>query len=108
LYLPVTEFLADWEALQPPEFEALRIVGEERGPRTHELRAVFSRAGLTVGFYRAGSSEGRALIDATRLDGSALPVLVFRDGSGVADPSPARLATALGFATEPEPGASTS
>jgi thioredoxin reductase (NADPH) len=104
LYLPVTEFLADWESSQKPEFEALRVVGEEWEPGTHELRDVLSRAGLPVGFHPPDSAEGRRLLRDAGLDGGPHPVLVFRDGTGVADPSLERVATALGFATEPGAG----
>ncbi len=102
LYLPVTECLADWEASQKPTFEALRVVGEDWDPRTHELRDVLSRAGLPVGYYRPDSEEARASLAENGLDGSTLPVLVFRRGGAAVDPSLERIATALGFATEPE------
>ena len=38
LYLPVGESLADWEASQPPPFEAARIVGDEYEARIDRLR----------------------------------------------------------------------
>jgi thioredoxin reductase (NADPH) len=102
LYLPVTEVLADWEASQKPTFEAVQVVGEEWEPRTHELRDVLSRAGLPVGFYEAGSAEARELLRERGVDATALPVLVFPRGGAAVDPSIERIATALGFATEPD------
>lgn len=105
LHLPVTEFLADWEALEPPPFLAARIVGEEFEARTHRLRDVLSRAGIPTGFVPAGSEEGRRMLAEHGLDGGALPVLVFRSGTALADPSLERLSQALGFATAPQAGA---
>ena len=102
LYLPVAEFLADWEASQPPQFEAARIVGEEFDARAHRLREIFSRMGVPFGFRPPGSDEGRALLAELGLEGGDLPVLAFRSGTALVDPSHERLAAALGFATEPQ------
>ncbi len=104
LYLPVSEILADWEASQPPPFEAARIIGDEFEARAHGLRDLFSRIGVPFRFIPAGSEEGRALRSALGADGLALPLLAFRSGTVLSDPSMARVAQALGFATEPEPG----
>src|SRR5437763_14761328 len=61
LYLPVGESLADWEASQPPPFEAARIVGDEYEARAHALREVLSRIGVPFRFIPTQSAEGRAL-----------------------------------------------
>jgi len=101
LYLPISEFLADWEAQQPPA-EVVRLVGEEWEPRAHALRDVFSRVGIPFGFYRVETAEGRDLLCQLGLDGGRLPVLAFRTGTVLVEPTYAELATALGFSTEPE------
>ena len=102
LYLPVGEILADWEASQPPPFEAARIVGDEYEARAHALRDLFSRIGVPYRFVPADAEEGRALRAETAAD-AALPLLAFRSGTLLSDPSVERVAQALGFATEPEP-----
>jgi len=101
LYLPLAEALADWEQSQPPEFEAARIVGNEFEPRAHALRDTLSRVGVPFGFYAADSAQGQALLTESGVDAETLPVVVFRSGRALVDPSFERLATALGFATEP-------
>jgi len=103
LYLPVGEILADWEASQPPPFEAARIVGDEYEARAHALRDLFSRIGIPHRFVPADAEEGRAL-RAELADDTALPLLAFRSGTVLSDPSLERVSQALGFATEPEPG----
>jgi thioredoxin reductase (NADPH) len=101
LYLPVAELLADWESLQPPPVEVVRIVGDEWEPRAHELRVIFGRAGLPFGFYAPGSVVGKEILAASGESG--LPVVAFpRTGTVLTDPSYERIATALGFPTEPE------
>jgi thioredoxin reductase (NADPH) len=100
LYLPVSELLADWEASQRPAFEVVRIIGEEREPRSHELRDLFSRVGIPFGFYPPSSSEAAELAEP---GGGALPIVAFQSsGTVLVDPSYERIAQALGFSTEPE------
>ena len=102
LYLPIGEILADWEASQPTPFEAARIVGDEYEAGAHALRDLFSRIGVPYRFVPADAEEGRALRAETAAD-AALPLLAFRSGTVLSDPSVERVAQALGFATEPEP-----
>jgi thioredoxin reductase (NADPH) len=102
LYLPVSELLADWEASQRPRFEAVRLIGDEWALRTHELRDLLSRAGLPFGFYPSGSDEGREVLADAGVDARTMPVLAFRTGTVLVDPSYEQIATTLGFATEPE------
>jgi len=102
LYLPMTELLADWEALQRPPLEAARIVGEEKERRAHELRDLFSHIGIPFGFYAAGSPEGAAILELAQLTPAQLPVVAFATGTVLVDPSYERIVEALGFSTEPE------
>ena len=101
LYLPVGELLADWEASQRTDIEAVQIVGEEREPRAHEVRDVFARVGIPFGFYPPTAPEAADIIErADRPD--RLPMVAFRSGTVLADPSWEQLAQALGFSTDPE------
>jgi thioredoxin reductase (NADPH) len=102
LYLPVSELLADWEALEPPSYVAAHIVGGEFDARAYGLRDVLSRIGVPAAFSPPDSDEGRRVLERHGLDGATLPVLAFRRGTALIDPSYERLAVALGFATEPE------
>ncbi len=104
LYLPVSEFLADWSRSRPTSYEAVRIVGPQWEARSHELRDVLSRAGIPYGSYPPDSEAGRRLLDEAGQDGSRLPVVVFHGGEFLVDPSHAEVARALGFRTRPEVG----
>jgi thioredoxin reductase (NADPH) len=104
LHLPVSEILADWEASQPPPFEAARIIGDEYEAHAHGLRDLFSRIGVPFRFIPAGSGEGRSLRAELGAENAALPLLAFRSGTVLSDPSIGRVVQALGFATEPDPG----
>jgi thioredoxin reductase (NADPH) len=103
LYLPVGELLADWEAARPPlGAEVVRIVGEEWEPRTHELRELFARIAIPFGFYPPSSPEGADVVGRAGAERAGAPLVAFRSGTVLVNPTFARIAQALGFSTEPE------
>jgi thioredoxin reductase (NADPH) len=104
LYLPVSDFLAAWEKSRAPRVEAVRIVGPRWGARSHQLRDTLARVGVPYGFYPDDSEAGRRLLEEAGEDGSRLPVLLFRRGPVLVDPSHAELAAALGMRTRPASG----
>ena len=104
LYPPVTDFLADWSRTQRPSFVAFRIVGRQWEPRSHQLREVLTRLAFPYEFHAHDSEAGRQLLVEAGLDGSRLPVMVFRTGQVLVDPSHAELAELLGASTRPQGG----
>jgi hypothetical protein len=92
---------------QPPSFVAFRIVGRQWEPRSHRLREVLTRLALPYRFYPHDSEEGRRLLAEAGQDGRRLPVVVFRTGRVLVDPSHAELAELLGASTRPRPAAMT-
>jgi thioredoxin reductase (NADPH) len=103
LYLPVSEFLAAWEKSQGST-GAIQIVGRHWAARSHELRDTLARIGIPFGFYSDDSQDGRRLLDQAGADGSHLPVVLFRNGVVLVDPTHAELTAALGMRTSPAPG----
>jgi thioredoxin reductase (NADPH) len=104
LYLPVSEFLAGWEKSRAPSTEAIQIVGRQWEARSHELRDTLARVGIPYGFYTDDSPEGRRLLEHAGQDGGRLPVVLFRRGLVLVDPSHAELTAALGMHTHPVAG----
>jgi thioredoxin reductase (NADPH) len=104
LYLPVSGFLASWEKSRAPRVEAFRIVGPRWGARSHQLRDTLARMGIPFGFYSDDSDGGRRLLEEAGEDGTRLPVVLFRRGAVLVDPSDAELAAALGMRTRPAEG----
>jgi thioredoxin reductase (NADPH) len=104
LYLPVSEFLAGWEKSRAPSTEAIQIVGRRWAARSHELRDTLARVGIPFGFYAEDSPDGRRLLEHAGEDGRRLPVVVFRRGLVLVDPTHAELSAALGMRTRPAPG----
>ena len=93
----VGEFLYSWAREHRPVFEAVRIIGEQWSRRSHELRDLLGRNGISYGFYAADSDEGRELLLESGLDSSAkLPVAIVFGGRVLMDPSHRELSEALG------------
>jgi thioredoxin reductase (NADPH) len=104
LYLPVSEFLAAWEKSRAPSTEAIQIVGRRWDPRSHDLRDTLSRVAIPYGFYPDDSPEGRRLLEQAGQTGGRLPVVLFRRGLTLVDPTHAELSAALGMRTHPVAG----
>jgi thioredoxin reductase (NADPH) len=104
LYLPVSDFLAGWEQSRAPGVEAIRVVGPTWSASSHKLRDTLARAGIPYGFYPDDSAGGRRLLEEAGEDGTRLPVVVFRRGMVLVDPSHAELVAALGLQTRPAAG----
>ncbi len=105
LYLPVSEQLTDWiRATGQPGFVAIRIVGEQWTPRSHQIRDLLDRNAIPYQFHPHDSQAGRELLREAGQDGTRLPVLILFDGRVLVDPTNAEGAAAIGIATQPEPG----
>jgi len=104
LYLPVSEFLAAWEKSRAPSTEPIQIIDRRWSARSHELRDALARVGIPYGFYPDDSPDGRRLLSQAGEDGSRLPVVLFRRGLVLVDPTDAQLSAALGMRTSPAPG----
>src|ERR671916_201955 len=92
----IGEFLYDWAKDRLPKFEAIRVVGEQWSPRSHELRDLLGRNGVLYTFHPADSEEGRELLAQVGHDSTQLPVLILFDGQVLVDPSNEDIADACG------------
>jgi thioredoxin reductase (NADPH) len=101
LYPQVSDFLAAWSKTGEPSFAAIRIVGRQWEPRSHQLRDVLTRIAMPYRFYPHDSQAGRQLLREAGQDGSRLPVVIFRTGQVLVDPSHAELTEFLGAAIRP-------
>jgi thioredoxin reductase (NADPH) len=84
--------------------EAIRVVGPTWSASSHKVRDTLARAGIPYGFYPDDSVGGRRLLEEAGEDGTRLPVMVFRRGMVLVDPSHAELVAALGLQTHPASG----
>jgi thioredoxin reductase (NADPH) len=100
-HLAVTELLEQWARLNLPRREVMRVVGEERSARSHEIRDLLSRNVVPFGFYPADASPGKALLEQAGGAGATLPVVMMSDGRVLPNPSNTQLAEAIGVRTSP-------
>ena len=66
LYPAVSEFLSAWSKSSRAGFEAVRVVGDQWAPRSHDLREKLGRNGVPFGFYTVESEQGRQLLRRAR------------------------------------------
>jgi thioredoxin reductase (NADPH) len=104
LYPTVGEHLSRWVKAHRPRFEAVRVVGEQWSPRSHELRDGLERNAIPYGFYAHDSEAGQRLLESLPVDGTRLPVMAFFTGQVLADPTDEAFARAFGVAVAPDPG----
>jgi thioredoxin reductase (NADPH) len=108
LYPQVSDFLADWSKTREPSFAAIRIVGRQWAPRSHELRDTLTRITLPYRFYPHDSQTGRQLLREAGQDGSRLQVAIFRTGQVLVDPSQPSSPSSWGQPSAQRPAATTS
>ena len=92
----VIEFLIDW-ARATGGRQDVAVVGDDASPRTHELRALLARNGISHRWLPPGSDEARTLLGGTGDAGG--PSVVLRDGRVLADPTNTDVLAAYGLTT---------
>jgi thioredoxin reductase (NADPH) len=96
----VTEFLMEWSSLRGGGFEAAQVIGERWSARSQDLRDLFSRNRVPVGFYDATSEYARQTLHELGLESPELPVVVLRLGTerpALVNPSNREIADAFGI-----------
>lgn len=102
LYPMVSESLETWARRNTPRFEALKIVGRQWDPFTHEIRDTLERNGISLSFFDEESPEGQSLLEHVDRQNPELPVLFLRDGSILTNYTRADIAEAVGAHTKPK------
>ena len=98
----ITGFLSEWGSRHGSGFEAVWVIGEQWSARSQELRDMFSRNGIPIGFYDAAGPRGEQLLRELGLVAPDLPVIVLRFGaerSTLVNPTNLEIADAFGLMT---------
>jgi thioredoxin reductase (NADPH) len=96
LHYLVTELLRDWQQQQPDRPTVVTLVDQRWAPRSHEIRDLLQRGGLSFTFHTADSAEGRALLQQVERPTGPFPVVVRYDGQVLTNPTNEQMALALG------------
>jgi thioredoxin reductase (NADPH) len=97
----VSTFLLEWAHARRVSPQTVHIVGESWSGRAYELREVLGRCAVPHAFSLADSPKGRELVSGAG-GHPALPLVVFPDGTALADPSNIELAAATGATVDPQ------
>ena len=106
LYPVLDDLLEDWMASYRPPFEGVRVLGTRWSPHSYSVRDFLTRNQSPYEWIDVETAEQNAevrrLMKAAGAETSSLPMVLFPDGSSLADPSTAQLAEKLGLRVRPE------
>lgn len=97
----VSTFLLEWAHARRVSPHTVRIISESWTGRAHELKEILGRCAVPHAFLLADSPDGRALV-AESGDGEPLPLVVFPNGTVLANPTNLELASAAGATIDPD------
>src|SRR5262245_45978375 len=103
LYGVIDDMLDDWQAYYRPEFHGVRVVGNQWAPHSTELRDFLGRNFVPHQWLNVETDEdAKQLLSTAGGDAASLPLVVFADGSFLANPPTPDVARKLGLKTKAE------
>lgn len=106
LYPVLDDLLEDWMASFRPPFEGVRVLGTRWSPQSYALRDFLARNRAPYQWFDVETAphdaEVRRLVQAAGANASNLPMVLFADGTSLADPNTSDLAEKLGLRVRPE------
>jgi thioredoxin reductase (NADPH) len=97
----VSTFLLEWAHARRVSPHTVHIVSDSWTGRAYELREVLGRCAVPHAFVSADSPKGRELVGESG-DGEPLPLVIFPNGTVLADPTDLELASAAGATIDPK------
>jgi thioredoxin reductase (NADPH) len=102
LYPVLDDLLEDWQADYRPPFEGVRVVGHRWSPQAHAVRQFLARNQVPYQWLDVETdSRASVLLAASGDDASALPLVVFADGSHLSQPTNNQVAEKIGLKSHP-------
>lgn len=106
LYPVLDDLLADWQASFCPPFEGVRVVGTRWSAQAYEIRDFLARHQVPYRWLdvEAASTDGEVhrWMSTVQPGENEMPVVVLPDGTRLARPSTAEMASRLGLQTRAE------
>ncbi len=98
LYPVLNDLLDDWLESYRPPFEGIRVIGLRYSAQTHEVRDFLARNLVPFQWMDIETDpEARRLAEVAGGDRPQLPLVLFPDGSSLAQPGRAQLAEKIGL-----------
>lgn len=102
LYPMLTDLLDDWQALSPPSFEGIRVIGHRWSAQSHQIKDFLARNLIPYQWLNIEiDEEARHLLELSDADGSQLPLVLFPDGPPLVQPTNIQIAEKLGLKMHP-------
>ena len=103
LYGVVDDLLDDWQAGYHPVFEGVRVVGHRWSPQSNEIRDFLGRNFVPHQWLNVETEEAaQQLLKTAGAEVSALPIVIFPDGTFLSKPPAGDIARKLGLRTKAE------
>jgi thioredoxin reductase (NADPH) len=103
LYPVLADLLDDWQSASRRPTEALRLIGHRWSARSHEVKNFLARNLVPYEWMDVETSEeARQLVALAGAAAAQLPLLLFPDGSHLAQPTIVQIAGRLGLRTRAE------
>lgn len=103
LFPVLDDLLGDWKAHYRPPFEGVRVVGDRWSPDTHRIKDFLARNQVPYRWLDVErDEEARLLLErqASEPPDGGLPLVVFPDGTSIANPGNTELGQHVGLRTE--------
>ncbi|MCB0565526.1 MAG: FAD-dependent oxidoreductase [Phaeodactylibacter sp.] len=98
LYPVINDLLDEWQAGYRPAFRGIRVVGYQYSPKSHSLKDFLAGNLLPYQWLDIESSaEAQELLDLHGIEPKKLPAVFFEDGTALADPAVAEVASRVGL-----------
>jgi thioredoxin reductase (NADPH) len=103
LYGVIDDMLDDWQASYHPVFEGVRVIGNQWASHSTEVRDFLGRNFVPHQWLNVETDEeAKQLLTTSGANVSSLPLVVFADGSFLANPPVSEIARKLGLKTKAE------
>ena len=103
LYPVFNDLIADWESRI--DIGTLRVIGARFSPEAHQIRDFLARNCIPFEWLDVDRDpEARRLLGDTEAKSSALPIVVFPDGTKLTQPTNAEIAKKIGLTVRPQGG----
>ncbi len=98
LYPVLNDLLEDWQAAFRPLFEGIRLIGHRWSPHSHQAKDFLARNQVPYQWLDIEQeAEARLLLDQLGTGDPALPLVLFADGSHLAEPTNLQIAEKIGL-----------
>ena len=98
LYPVLNDLLEVWNASFIPDFDGIRVIGDRWSPKSYQVKDFLARNHIPYRWLDVESDEANRLATyAASSDVPELPLLLFPDGSNLADPTNIEIADKIGL-----------